>query len=225
MVARRFAGLMSALGLERFGVHGADIGSQIAEQLTLQHPERVIGLHLGDVPLRRLRALPADQLDDEERAWTVAAAAVGRSPRARTATSSARSRRPSRRRSTTPPPGSRAGCWRSSRAGPTIPSAISLDELCTNLTIYWVTQTAGSAARYYFDARVAPTCRATPVDRADRHRACSRKTCCAAPRHSAERWFDIRRFTEMPAGGHFGPWEQPQAWAAEITAFFDEVEP
>ncbi|HEV7742540.1 MAG TPA: epoxide hydrolase, partial [Pseudolysinimonas sp.] len=62
-VARQFAQLMTALGLERFGVHGADIGSQIAEQLTLQHPERVIGLHLGDVPLRRLRALPPDQLD------------------------------------------------------------------------------------------------------------------------------------------------------------------
>ena len=100
-------------------------------------------------------------------------------------------------------------------------SSIRLDELCTNLTIYWVTQTAGSAARYYFDSRLAeldsgPVTTPTGI-------ALFPKDLLAAPHESAKRWFNLVRFTDMPAGGHFGPWEEPEAWAAEITAFFDAV--
>jgi len=28
----------------------------------------------------------------------------------------------------------------------------------------------------------------------------------------------------MPRGGHFGPWEEPELWAAEVRAFFDQLE-
>ena len=43
------------------------------------------------------------------------------------------------------------------------------------------------------------------------------------PRATAERWFDVRRWTEMPSGGHFGPWEEPEAWSAELIAFADQL--
>jgi pimeloyl-ACP methyl ester carboxylesterase len=71
-VADVFAALMTALGHERFGVHGADLGSQIAEQIATRHPGRVLGMHLGDVPLRRLRALAAGDpsaITDLDREW------------------------------------------------------------------------------------------------------------------------------------------------------------
>jgi microsomal epoxide hydrolase len=221
LVARRLAALMTALGLERFGVHGADIGSQIAEQLTLQNPDRVIGLHLGDVPLRRLRSLPADELDEDERAWTVAAqawdfaeGAYAHQQRTKPQTLAAGLN--------DSPAGLASWMLEKFESWTDDSAAISLDDLCTNLTIYWVTQTAGSAARYYFDSRLAELDSAnvsTPTGI-----ALFPKDLLAAPHHSAERWFDIRRFTDMPAGGHFGPWEQPQAWATEVTAFFDQVE-
>jgi len=63
-VADAFAGLMAALGHDRFVVHGADIGSSIAQQLALRHPDRVSALHLGEVPLRMVRTLDPADLDD-----------------------------------------------------------------------------------------------------------------------------------------------------------------
>jgi microsomal epoxide hydrolase len=44
-----------------------------------------------------------------------------------------------------------------------------------------------------------------------------------APRSWAERAYNIRRWTEMAAGGHFAAMEQPSALAADIRAFFREL--
>jgi pimeloyl-ACP methyl ester carboxylesterase len=45
-----------------------------------------------------------------------------------------------------------------------------------------------------------------------------------APREFAERWFDIRHWTQMPRGGHFAAWEQPQLLAGELRSFLATVE-
>jgi pimeloyl-ACP methyl ester carboxylesterase len=42
-------------------------------------------------------------------------------------------------------------------------------------------------------------------------------------RSTAERWYNVQRWTDMPAGGHFGPWEQPTAWSNEIVAFANQL--
>jgi pimeloyl-ACP methyl ester carboxylesterase len=41
-----------------------------------------------------------------------------------------------------------------------------------------------------------------------------------APRDWAERFFDVRRWTEMPRGGHFAAMEEPELLAEDIGAFF-----
>jgi microsomal epoxide hydrolase len=41
-----------------------------------------------------------------------------------------------------------------------------------------------------------------------------------APREFAERFFDVRRFTEMPRGGHFAAHEEPALLAEDLRAFF-----
>jgi hypothetical protein len=41
-----------------------------------------------------------------------------------------------------------------------------------------------------------------------------------APREFAQRWFDLRRWTEMPRGGHFAAWEEPGLLADDLIAFF-----
>jgi len=43
------------------------------------------------------------------------------------------------------------------------------------------------------------------------------------PRAWAERVFDVRRWTAMPAGGHFAALEEPQALAEEVRAFFRDL--
>ena len=40
------------------------------------------------------------------------------------------------------------------------------------------------------------------------------------PREWVERCFDLRRWTEMPRGGHFAALEEPALLAADIRAFF-----
>ena len=224
-VADLFAGLMTALGHDRFGVHGADLGSQIGEQLALRHSGRLLGLHLGDIPLRRLRALAADdaaELSDAERRtldelaeWETAEGAYARLQRTKPQTIGVAL--------DDSPAGLAAWIVEKFQAwtdGDAL-DVYSLDELCTNLSIYWFTRSAMSAAQYYYDnghsaltneAVTVPTGVAMwPADIVHGSRA------------SVERWFPVARWTEMPRGGHFGPWEEPAPWAAELTAFLDQV--
>ncbi len=218
-VADRFAELMTELGHERFAVHGGDIGTQIADQLGLRHPERITALHLGDVPLRRMRGIPAAELTDAEREWQVNGAAWelaegGYSHVQRTK------------------PHTLAAALNDSPAGLAAwvlekfeawsdrgLDAFTLESLTTNLTIYWVTQSAGSAARYYYDNTVTPS----GVQTAPTGFAMFPADICPAPQESAKRWYPVARWTEMPRGGHFGPWEEPDLWSAELRAFADQL--
>jgi hypothetical protein len=43
------------------------------------------------------------------------------------------------------------------------------------------------------------------------------------PRSFLERYYDLRRVTHMPAGGHFAPLEEPELLVDDIRAFFREV--
>jgi pimeloyl-ACP methyl ester carboxylesterase len=40
------------------------------------------------------------------------------------------------------------------------------------------------------------------------------------PRRWVERGYDVRRWTEMPSGGHFAAWEEPELLAQDIREFF-----
>ena len=40
------------------------------------------------------------------------------------------------------------------------------------------------------------------------------------PRVFAERTLNVQRWTEMPRGGHFAAWEEPELYARDVTAFF-----
>lgn len=223
-IADQFAELMSALGHERFGVHGADIGTHIADQLAVRHPERLIALHLGDVPLRRLRALDPSALSATERTWTQRAAdwdalegAYGHQQRTKPQTIAA---------SLNDSPAGLASwilekftTW--SDCDGDVFSVFTREEIATNLTLYWVTQTAGSAARYYFDSRTQPL----SDGRVELPTGITQFAgdLLPAPRESAERFFRVVHFTDLPRGGHFGPWEQPEAWSADLIRFFDDL--
>ena len=214
-------GVMSALGHERFGVHGGDIGSTIAEPLALRHPDRVLGLHLGDVPFHRARALAPDELTDEERPWL-----------ARFAQWEADESAYSRLQRTKPqtlavslddsPAGLAAWILEKFHGWSESIDSFTFDDLCTNLTVYWVTATAGSSVHYYYDnahSQLSSQFVATPTAFAQ-----FPFDIAPGPRSAVERWFNVQRYTEFERGGHFGPWENPEPWAADVIAFFDEVQ-
>ncbi|MEO8349248.1 MAG: alpha/beta hydrolase, partial [Acidobacteriota bacterium] len=75
-MAELFAKLMAdALGIERFGARGGDIGAGVVARLAMDYPERVIGLHVSDVvrpylgPGARIFTDAERKFYEEERLW------------------------------------------------------------------------------------------------------------------------------------------------------------
>jgi len=97
------------------------------------------------------------------------------------------------------------------------------DVLLTNVMLYWVTGAINSSFWPYCARRHQPW----PIPDGARIVA---PTAYAAfprdivrpPRAWAERVYNIRRWTSMPAGGHFAALEEPEALAADIRSFFRE---
>ena len=97
------------------------------------------------------------------------------------------------------------------------------DELLTNITIYWVTQTPTSAARYYYEGRHTT---GTPASvRIEVPTACAvfPKELFYSPRSWLERRYNLRRFTDMPRGGHFAALEEPDLMVNDLRAFYRDL--
>jgi microsomal epoxide hydrolase len=98
--------------------------------------------------------------------------------------------------------------------------SFSKDELLAHITTYWVTGTIASASRLYFERahdRLAPTSARVEIPTGC---AIFPKDVRRVPRAWAERLYDVRRWVEMPAGGHFGSEEEPEAYVDDVRAFF-----
>ena len=95
------------------------------------------------------------------------------------------------------------------------------DELLTTITIYWVTQTINSSTRLYYENQHNPWI-IQPGQRIDVPCAVARlpKEISQPPREWAERFYNIKQWTEMPRGGHFAAFEEPELLAQDIRAFF-----
>jgi len=99
-------------------------------------------------------------------------------------------------------------------------NALSRDELLDNVMLYWVTASAVSSARLYWESfgRLAggdvvelPTgVAAFPKE-------------ILAPRRWCEANYNITRWTTMPRGGHFAAFEQPELFVEDVRAFFATV--
>lgn len=225
-VAELWVRLMSALGYQRFAAHGNDIGAVITGWMALDHPERLIGIHTmmpgfpgpdfgpGTPPMSEAeRAFAARQdrwgreeggynLIQETRPQTLAYG-LHDSPAGLAAWIV------EKWRAWTDPDGD-------------LDRHFTRDTLLTNITIYWVTETANASGRSYYERardprRIPPDARiAVPTGVALSTEAVQR-----VPREWAERRYaDIRRWTEFDRGGHFMAAEEPALLAEEIRAFF-----
>ncbi|MFG6493094.1 epoxide hydrolase family protein [Microbacterium sp. P03] len=221
-----FAGVMDQLGHTRFGVHGGDLGSTIAEVIAQRHPDRVIGLHLGDVPAWHRYTLDPWEASDDERAflagmtsWFVDEGAYAALQRTKPQTLGY---------GLTDSPVALAAwflekfrAW--SDGDGDVWRRFTPDEILDDVSLYWFTRTSASSARYYRESAL------TPPDPALRATTPAGFTLfphdiAVPPRAYADRFFDVRRFTLAPRGGHFGPWEEPAFFAEDVRAFFDGVE-
>jgi len=99
---------------------------------------------------------------------------------------------------------------------------LTRDDVLDNITLYWLTNTAVSSARLYWENRLdffAPKHVSIPV-------AVSvfPDELYAAPRTWAERAFPkLIYYNKLDKGGHFAAWEQPKAFTNEMRAAFRSV--
>jgi pimeloyl-ACP methyl ester carboxylesterase len=101
-----------------------------------------------------------------------------------------------------------------------LPGDLTRDDILDNLTLYWLTNTGVSAARYYweakghfFDAKPITIPYAISVFPAELYQA---------PRSWAERAYpdNLIHYNRLDRGGHFAAWEQPQLFCSEMQAAF-----
>ena len=109
-----------------------------------------------------------------------------------------------------------------SDCGGEVERRFSKDQLCDFLTMYWATGTIASSMRLYLGERRDRWRLAR--GRADRGPGRGRRLPGRdrqrPPREWAERIFsDLRRWTEMPRGGHFAAFEEPELLADDLIEF------
>jgi pimeloyl-ACP methyl ester carboxylesterase len=216
--------LMRGLGYPRFGAQGGDIGGGIAARLGQRHPAAVAGIHVtnvygsiedGDTPPSE----PERRYLDRQERWDEEEGAYGEIQATRPQTLAYALN--------DSPVGLAAWIVEKYRAwsdcGGDVERVFSKDELLTTITIYWATQTAGSSFRPYWDARNNPHRPGWTQVGVPCGVAVFPNDLDVPPREFAERSYDVRRWTEMPRGGHFAAFEEPELLAADIRAFFRDL--
>jgi pimeloyl-ACP methyl ester carboxylesterase len=220
-----WARLMQALGYRRFAAHGGDLGSGVTQMLGLDYADRLIGLHLTDVPYwSSSRAVSPDDLSEPERKYMEAGQKWAQEEGAYGMIQSTRPQTLAYGLNDSPA-GLAAWIVEKFRAWSDCDGEVerrfTKDELLTNLTIYWATETINSSFRVYYEGQHSPL-PPNITKRIEVPTAVAQfpKDLVLAPREWAERFFNVQRWTLMPRGGHFAAMEEPELLVEDIRAFF-----
>ncbi|WP_033309426.1 epoxide hydrolase [Streptomyces iakyrus] len=236
-IADAWAELMTRLGYERFGAQGGDWGAAISRELGRVHSDRVIGLHLNLLPGAQAAVEPTagelEALSPAERERTLASWRRWTLwSRDGTGYFHVQSTRPQTLSYalTDSPVGQLAWIvekfqeWTDAEELPE--EAVDRDLMLTNVMLYWLTGTAGSSARIYYERAHARGERtAAPQEPSTTPTGVA--SFAGDPqiplRHKAERTENIVRWTEFDRGGHFAALEEPDLLVGDVRAFFRQL--
>ncbi len=232
-IARAWVVLMKRLGYARYVAQGGDWGNAVTEQMALLADPALVGIHTN---------MPATVPDDIAKALQSAGAAPsGLSADERYAYdqldffyktglgyADEMSHRPQTLYAIEDSPIGLAA-WmldHDARSYALIArvfagqsEGLTRDDILDNITLYWLTNTAVSSARLYWESKLAffaPKGIAIPV-------AVSAfpDEIYTAPRSWTERAYPkLIHYNRLAKGGHFAAWEQPQAFSEELRASF-----
>jgi pimeloyl-ACP methyl ester carboxylesterase len=107
-----------------------------------------------------------------------------------------------------------------------VENAFTREHLCTTATLYWATSAFTSSLRLYFEQFRKPwplEHERTPVLEAPTGFAIFPKDVVQLPQSVAETHTNLKRWTVMPRGGHFGAAEAPDLMVDELREFFREL--
>lgn len=213
--------MVDGLGLAPFGAQGGDRGAFVCAGLGDRHADAVVGIHLN---LATGIINPDAAMTEEERRFVADQGEWLAEEGGYIAIQGTRPQTIGVALNDSPV-GLLAWIvekWRAwSDCGGDIESCFTKTELLTNATIYWVTETIRSSMHYYYEHRRRPPVAMRP-ERVEVPTGVAMFPfeVMRVPRTAVERKYDVRRWSEMPAGGHFAAMEQPEALVAEIREFF-----
>ena len=239
-IARAWTALMIRLGYTQFAAQGGDWGGAVSNVMAEQAPPELLGIHTnfpGTVPPDVAKALqdggpaPAGLSAEEQRAYDQLSALFSK----RRAYSSLMGTRPQTLTGIADSPVGLAA-WLldhgDSYGQPAAPvtsavlghavnghpaGALTRDDVLDNIMLYWLTNTGISAARLYWENKIAlynavsvwvpAAVSAFPGEGYQ------------APRSWTERaYHDLMYYNQPAQGGHFAAWEQPQIFSEEVRA-------
>jgi pimeloyl-ACP methyl ester carboxylesterase len=222
-IADCVAALMrDVLGYSRFAAQGGDWGAFVASRLGATHADRLIGIHLNLLAVRRDRS-PDAAPSREERVYLDELAHWLREETGYQWIQGTRPQTLAFALSDSPA-GLAAWIVEKFRAwsdcGGEVESAFTRDQLLANIAFYWFTGAIGSSFWPYYARSHGPWPIPDTIDVPTGYCEFPAEI-LRPPRSLATRTYtDIRRWAIMPRGGHFAAMEQPQALAGEIQAFF-----
>jgi pimeloyl-ACP methyl ester carboxylesterase len=232
-IARAWAELMNRLGYKRYVAQGGDWGNAVTEQMALQQPPGLIGIHTNmpaTIPEEIAKALgsggPApdglsademkayDQLDVFYKKGLGYANEMHNRPQTLYALEDS-------------PVGLAAWMIDHDAASQAMiarsfdgqPEGLTPDDILDNITLYWLTGTAVSSARLYWESNLpffAP--KGIPLPTAV---SAYPDEIYQAPQSWTEKAYPkLIHYKRLPKGTHFAAWEQPQYFTEELRESF-----
>ena len=235
-IARAYGELMTRLGYEKYVAQGGDWGAIVVDFMGVQEPTGLIGLHTNmanvfppevDAAIWSGNPLPSGLSDEEKKACEQVrenkfAYAFQMGTRPQTLSGLVDS-----------PVGLAAFMidhdWKShaliARSFAGVKEGLTRDDVLDNITLFWFTSTAISAARLYWENTVAgisffdvkgvklPVAVSVFPDEM-----------YEAPKSWAEKAYpNLIHYNKLPKGGHFAAWEQPEFMTSEIRTAFKSL--
>jgi epoxide hydrolase len=224
--AAAWAQLMARLGYDRYGAQGGDWGAFVSPELGRIDPDHVVGVHLNAATFG---FIPFGPVEPEELA-SFTDAEKARLERLNTSTAGpgngyfeVQAQRPQTiaYALTDSPVGQLAWIverfkeW--SHAADVPEDAVDRDQLLTNVMLYWLTGTANSSARLYYENTHAGFVPPQPVTVPVGVAVFAEDY---AIRRYGERGHHIVHWTEFDRGGHFAAMEAPDLLVGDVRSFF-----
>lgn len=236
-IARLWAELMKRLGYTHYVAQGGDWGSPVSSAMARLAPPGLVGIHINlpaTVPPEIAAALAAngpapDGLSDKERAAFDALSAAGKKGnRSYAVIMGARPQTIGYALSDSPAglaawllghPG--FSTWTYSNSDP----EKSADDVLDDFTLYWLTNSAVSSARLYWEYNGRSPVFAALEKTSDISLPVAITVFPGESYQAPETWArrayrNLIYFHEVDKGGHFAAWEEPELFASELRAAF-----